>query len=213
MGERGANLEPATEDDLTKMRSLVTEAIHAGALGVSTSRNLFHLFRNGALAPSVKTEADELCALAGGLRDAGAGVFQLNPNIDADAAEEIAMFRTIAQAADRPVNFSLIAVPSRMENWDIYVQGTKTLNDEGLTVNAQFLPRPMGLLYGLDVSYNPFAFNPSFRPVADLPLAEKVERLRDPELRAKILSEEPDDPNPAFVGLIKMKTNLYPLAD
>ena len=213
MGERGANLEPATEDDLTKMRSLVTEAIHAGALGVSTSRNLFHRFRNGALAPSVKTEADELCALAGGLRDAGAGVFQLNPNIDADAAEEIAMFRTIAQAADRPVNFSLIAVPSRMENWDIYVQGTKTLNDEGLTVNAQFLPRPMGLLYGLDVSYNPFAFNPSFRPVADLPLAEKVERLRDPELRAKILSEEPDDPNPAFVGLIKMKTNLYPLAD
>ena len=212
MGERGAN-EPATDEDLVTMRRMVTEAIKAGALGVSTSRNLFHRFRSGNLAPSVKTEAEELCALAGGLKDAGAGVFQLNPNIDTDAAGEIEMFRTIAEAAQRPVNFSLIAVPSRMENWDAYVEGTKALNAEGHTVNAQFLPRPMGLLYGLDVSYNPFALNPSYRPLVNLPLAEKVARMRDPELRAKILSEEPDDPNPAFIGLIKMKTNLYPLAD
>jgi len=212
MGERGAN-EPATDEDLVTMRRMVTEAIKAGALGVSTSRNLFHRFRSGKLAPSVKTEAEELCALAGGLKDAGAGVFQLNPNIDTDAAGEIEMFRTIAEAAQRPVNFSLIAVPSRMENWDAYVEGAKALNAEGHTVNAQFLPRPMGLLYGLDVSYNPFALNPSYRPLANLPLAEKVARMRDPDLRAKILSEEPDDPNPAFMGLIKMKTNLYPLAD
>ena len=212
MGERGAN-EPATDEDLVTMRRMVTEAIKAGALGVSTSRNLFHRFRSGKLAPSVKTEVDELLALAGGLKDAGAGVFQLNPNIDTDAAGEIEMFRTIAEAAQRPVNFSLIAVPSRMENWDAYVEGAKALNAEGHTVNAQFLPRPMGLLYGLDVSYNPFALNPSYRPLANLPLAEKVARMRDPDLRAKILSEEPDDPNPAFMGLIKMKTNLYPLAD
>ena len=212
MGERGAN-EPATDEDLVTMRRMVTEAIKAGALGVSTSRNLFHRFRSGKLAPSVKTEVDELLALAGGLTDAGAGVFQLNPNIDTEAAGEIEMFRTIAEAAQRPVNFSLIAVPSRMENWDAYVEGAKALNAEGHTVNAQFLPRPMGLLYGLDVSYNPFALNPSYRPLANLPLAEKVARMRDPDLRAKILSEEPDDPNPAFIGLIKMKTNLYPLAD
>ena len=212
MGERGAN-EPATDEDLVTMRRMVTEAIKAGALGVSTSRNLFHRFRSGKLAPSVKTEVDELLALAGGLKDAGAGVFQLNPNIDTEAAGEIALFRTIAKSSGRPLNYSLIAVPSRIENWDVYVEGAKALNAEGHTVNAQFLPRPMGLLYGLDVSYNPFALNPSYRPLANLPLAEKVARMRDPDLRAKILSEEPDDPNPAFIGLIKMKTNLYPLAD
>jgi len=212
MGERGAS-ELATEEDLATMRRMVAEAIDAGALGVSTSRNLFHRFRSGKLAPSVKTEMDELLALAGGLTDAGAGVFQLNPNIDTEAAGEIEAFRTIAKSSGRPVNFSLIAVPTRMENWDVYVEGAKALNAEGLTVNAQFLPRPMGLLYGLDVSYNPFVLNPSYRPVAGLPLAEKVERLRDPELRAKIIAEEPDDPNPSFVGMLKMKQNLYPLAD
>jgi len=62
MGERGAN-EPATGEDLAMMRRLVAEAIKAGALGVSTSRNLFHRFRSGKLAPSVKTEIDELLAL------------------------------------------------------------------------------------------------------------------------------------------------------
>ena len=86
MGERGANLEPANEHDLAQMRKLVAEAIEAGALGVSTSRNLFHRFRNGKLAPSVRSELAELKALAGGLRDAGDGVFQCIPDIDGDGA-------------------------------------------------------------------------------------------------------------------------------
>src|SRR6218665_2075793 len=42
MGERGANLEAATDEDLSAMRALTQEAIEAGAVGVSTSRNLFH---------------------------------------------------------------------------------------------------------------------------------------------------------------------------
>ncbi len=41
-----------------------------------------------------------MLALAGGLADAGSGVFQLNPNIDTDAAGEIALFRTIAALPD-----------------------------------------------------------------------------------------------------------------
>ena len=43
MGERAATQEPPTAQDLASMRQLTTQAIHAGALGVSTSRNLLHL--------------------------------------------------------------------------------------------------------------------------------------------------------------------------
>jgi len=42
MGERGANLEPPTDDDLSEMRRLTKEAIEAGALGVTTSRSYAH---------------------------------------------------------------------------------------------------------------------------------------------------------------------------
>ena len=211
MGERGANLEPANEQDLAQMRRLVTEAIKAGALGVSTSRNLFHRFRNGKLAPSIHSELAELKALAGGLKDAGDGVFQCIPDIDGDGADEVRLLEAIAEGCGRPINFSLIPMPNKPANWDIYVDAVRTAPDRGLRFNAQFLPRAMGVLFGLDLSFHPFSLNPSYRALADLPLAEKVEKLQDPELRARILSEEPEDPNPAFEGLIKAGLTLYRL--
>ncbi|WP_313807641.1 N-acyl-D-amino-acid deacylase family protein [Sphingobium sp.] len=213
MGKRGADLEPPTPEDLVEMRRCVSEAVKAGALGVASSRNLFHRFRSGALAPSVTTELDEVLALAEGLKDAGSGVFQCNPNLDNDAKTELAIFRAIAERTGRPVTFSLIAIPTRPENWDNYVEGIKQAASDGLTIRAQFMPRPMGVLYGLDLSYHPFSLNPGFRPLAQLPLEEKVARMRDPELRARLLAEEPEDPNPAFVGLLKSITALYRISD
>lgn len=138
MGERGANLEPTTDADLAEMRRLVTEAVEAGALGISTSRNLFHRFR-----------------------------------------------------------------------WGKYIEAVESIAKEGRPIHGQFMPHPIGLLFGLDLGYHPFSLNPSFRSIAHLPLAEKVKAMRDPELRAKLLSEEPDDPNPAFVNLVKLIHGLY----
>ncbi|GGC03516.1 amidohydrolase [Novosphingobium endophyticum] len=213
MGERGANLEPPTLEDLAEMRRCVTEAVQAGALGVASSRNLFHRFRSGALAPSVTTELDEVLALAEGLRDAGSGVFQCNPNLDNDADTEMALFRTIAEQTGCPVTFSLINTPFRAENWAVYVEAVRKAAADGLTIRAQFMPRPMGVLYGLDLSFNPFSLNPSFREIASLPLEEKVRRMRDPELRARLLAEEPEDANPAFVALLKATAALYRISD
>jgi N-acyl-D-amino-acid deacylase len=75
MGERGASLEPPTRQDLDEMRRITSQAIRAGAIGVSTSRAFVHRFADGRPAPSVNTEEDELMALADGLKDAGSGVF------------------------------------------------------------------------------------------------------------------------------------------
>ena len=212
MGERGGS-ELATDEDLAKMRAAVASAVKAGALGFSTSRNLFHRFRNGVLAPSVKTEREELIALAAGLKDAGSGVFQLNPFLDGDADEEMDLFRTIAASSGRPLNYSLIYIAHKAENWPVYVDDTAKANAEGLKITAQYMPRPMGVMYGLDLTYHPFSLNPSYREIARLPLAEKVARMRDPEFRARLISEEPDDPNPAFVGMLSRPTDLYPLKD
>src|SRR5690606_3188533 len=55
--------------------------------------------------------------------------------------------------------------------------------------------------------------NPSYRPLENLPLAEKVKAMRDPELRARIISEEPDDPNPFFKWLIDASNMLFILGD
>src|SRR5581483_7685141 len=50
MGQRGVNHEPSTEADRAAMAQIVTEAVRAGAVGVSTSRSFNHRAKDGELA-------------------------------------------------------------------------------------------------------------------------------------------------------------------
>jgi N-acyl-D-aspartate/D-glutamate deacylase len=58
---------------------------------------------------------------------------------------------------------------------------------------GQVLTRPTGIILGFEISQNPFLGRPSFDAIADLPFAEKIAALRQPDLRAKILSEDTTD--------------------
>lgn len=211
MGERGAAMEPPTQDDLDRMRALTAQAVRAGALGVSTSRNLSHRFRDGTPAPSVKTEEDELMALAAGLADAGTGVFQMIPNLETEAEGETALMKRIAERAGRPLSFSFISDFRMPQNWQVYRDFLSMAEAENLPIRGQFYPRPMGILFGLDLSFHPFSLNPSYRPIAELPLAEKVAAMRDPDLRARLMTESPDDPSPFFTMIVQVTQAMWAL--
>lgn len=213
MGERGANLEPPTEDDLSEMRRLTKEAIEAGALGVTTSRQLAHSFRDGRPAPSTKTEVDELKSLASGLRDAGAGVFQIIPNTDNHTQDEWNIISTLNETSGRPVNFSLFTGEQVVGGPEPLLEGLAKAKQEGRSIHGQFFPRPIGMLFGLELSYHPFALNPSYKEIEKLPLDEKVARLRDPAFRKQLMSEEPEDPNPFFLWVVQQTHILFPLGD
>ncbi len=214
MGERGARREAPTADDLAQMRELTTEAIKAGALGVTTSRNLLHRTRAGELAPSLNSPEDELLALAHGLRDAGAGVYQLIADIFGEAKDEFGLMRRVAEAAGRPLSFTLLQMATGDENgWRDYLRALEDANAAGVTITGQVYPRPVGLLFGLDLSFHPFSLHPSFRPLADLPLADKVAALRDPAMKARLLAESPADTNPFFLQIVEASTASYVMGD
>jgi N-acyl-D-aspartate/D-glutamate deacylase len=206
MGERGID-QPATDADLSEMRRLVKEAIEAGAFGVTTSRTLAHRFRDGRPAPSVHTPEDELLALADGLRDAGKGVFQVVPNTLAPPAEEFAVLRHIAERSGRPLSFTLMA----MGTWRDHIAGLRDAIADGLVMRGQATPRAVSFMFGLDLTLHPFALNPSFQEIADLPLAGKVARMRDPEFRKQLLSESPESTNPLLKGLCADTSLLFAL--
>ena len=213
MGERGVNLEPPTESDLAEMRRLTREAVAAGAIGVSTSRQLAHRFRDGRPAPSTKTEVEELEALAQGLRDAGTGVFQLIPNTDNPTADEWRIISRLNEVSGRPVNFSLFTGNVGVGGPQPMLDGLAEAARDGRKIHGQFFPRPIGMLFGLELSYHPFALNPSYKAIEKLPLEEKVARMRDPEFRRQLLSEEPEDPNPFFLWVVQQTHILFPLGD
>src|SRR5229473_935459 len=48
-------------------------------------------------------------------------------------------------------------------------------------------------LLGIGSALNPFTVRPSYKVLESLPIAEQRKRLRDPELRRKILAEKPSD--------------------
>jgi N-acyl-D-aspartate/D-glutamate deacylase len=214
MGERGANHDASTAADRAEMTRLVADAVRAGALGVSTSRSSAHRFKDGTLAPSVTTADDELVALATGLRDAGSGVFQLITETDADAQSEFACIRRIAEAARRPVSFTLLESHRWPRAWQTYLTGIERANADGLEIRGQVFPRPVGVLMGLGLSLHPFSLKPSYRALAKLPLAERLAIMRDPACKARMIAEEPTpDPTPVTARLIARAGSMFALGD
>jgi N-acyl-D-amino-acid deacylase len=210
MGERASDRN-ATAADLAAMRALTREAVDAGALGVTTSRIYAHRTRAGDPAPSLNSGEAELLQIASGLRDANKGVFQLVPATDQDPLVEFALICKIAAAAGRPVSFTLAPIGERRDEWMKVPQLMNEARAAGLTIRGQVAPRPIGLLFGLDLSFNPFVFHPSFKPLVDLPLAARVAALRDPALRARLLQEKPQHSNYVYLQFVQRAIEAYRL--
>src|SRR5690349_12333362 len=194
MGQRGVDREPATAQDMATMAALVQEGLEAGALGFSTSRSLFHRTTDGVLTPTITAAEEELTAIARGMRRAGKGVIQLLDDF-ADATEqgstEFGMLRRLVEASGRPLSFTLLDISIYPGRWKTLLREVDRANRDGLPIKGQVAGRPVALLYGLELSFNPFSTCPSYAAVADLPLAQKLANLRDPALRAKLLVEPP----------------------
>lgn len=189
MGERGANREPASEADINAMAAIAKRAVEAGALGFSTSRTLNHRTSDGQPTPTLTAAEDELTGIALGLAAAGRGVLQLVSDF-ADPAEEFAMLRRIVERSGRPLSFSLAQAHRAPEAWRMLLAALEDATAAGLPMKAQVCGRPVGVLFGLELTLNPFSFHETYREIAALPLAERVQRLSDPAFRARLLSEE-----------------------
>lgn len=192
MGDRAMRLEDATPADIAAMRAIARDAAHAGAFGFSTSRTISHKTLAGDPTPSLRAQEEELIGIAHGLSEGGGGLVELVSDWNTpDPATEFAMVRRLVEATRRPVLFSLTARHDRTEAWKELLALSDAAAAEGLPIRPVFPPRPIGILLGLQGSQNPFSGTPSYKAIAHLPLAERVAALRDPAMRARILSEDP----------------------
>jgi N-acyl-D-aspartate/D-glutamate deacylase len=197
MGQRGADREPATPADIAEMCRLLEQALDNGALGIATSRSLFHRSSDGKAIPTYEAAQAELLAFAEVLRAKGKGVFQIVEDVHLPGASLSAM-RELARVSGRPLTFSIGTGNNAPFAYPRLLEELAEANAEGLMMKGQLMPRGIGMLLGFELTLNPFYTTPTFLRLAALPLPERLEQLRRPEVRAAILSE-PVDSDPALV--------------
>jgi N-acyl-D-amino-acid deacylase len=205
MGERGARNEPATPDDIAAMARIVAEAIDAGAVGVSTSRTIVHRAVDGEPVPGTFAAEDELFAMGRALAQVGRGVFELAPagiqGEDMSAPDkELDWMRRLAKETERPVTYGFVQHDVAPDDWKRLLDLAGEAIDDHVPLRPQVSGRPIGLLLGLQ-TFHPLNSRPTYAALAGLPLDELVARLRDPETRARILSEQPAVEMPAYIAL------------
>jgi N-acyl-D-amino-acid deacylase len=200
MGERSMDETPASADDIAAMAELVDEAMHAGALGFSTSRTLLHTVPDGRPVPGTWATPDELYAFADVLGRHRRGVFEsasrLGEHDDGDLAEtraELAWMGEVSRRSGRPLTFGLAQSDRRPELFRQVVAFTKEQNLLGGCVRPQTTARGVGVLFSLD-SRTPFDRSPAWRELRPLCLQEKLLALRDPSRRALLIAQAEDHP-------------------
>jgi N-acyl-D-aspartate/D-glutamate deacylase len=191
MGQRGVDREPATEADIARMAALAKEAMEAGAIGFGTSRTLNHRSSDGSPIATLTAGEDELTGIALGIAAAGRGVLQVVSDFQ-DERAEFAMLRRVVERSGRPMSFSLLQSPARRDNYLTLLEQVEDAVAAGLKIKAQTAARPVGVLFGLELTLNPFSPYPVYKEIWKRPLAERVALLKDPQFRERLLSHPPE---------------------
>lgn len=217
MGERGATDAQPTDDELHDMRTAVAEAMRAGALGFASGRTTMHRTPAWDPVPGTFAGRRELEALAGGLVDAGAGVFELVPygaaGEDADGyLRDHDWLVPVARDNRRPFSVTLIQSLAYRDRW----RESLGLMDEARRNGAQLVPqvaaRSVGVLLGFGIALSPLSLFPAAGDLFGKPVEEVRVALRDPALRARLVESMAGGNGEILGGMARIE-NIFPLED
>ena len=188
MGPRGADDVQPSDDELSQMRLLVREGIEAGAVGFSSNRLLAHRTKEGELIPGTLAQYPELEAVAEGIEQGGGGVFQLVGPFERDWVENMAL--------EHGLTITYLSGEGSVTNgagWKEGLESVEEATERGVRIFPQVRGRGTTLLMNLEGSIHPYTLNFAYRDLVEhLPLAERLEQMRDPEIKAQILSSDWD---------------------
>lgn len=213
MGDRAVCDEPATDDDIKRMRELTHEALLAGAVGFSTGRSDVHRSADGEWTPSSEASAGELAGIAEAFKGLEHGVLQAVNDFDLERDDpdafdrEFDLLEEFASASGgRPFSLSLMQRDFAPKQWLRIIERAEKAKENGINMRMQVAPRGIGIILGLQCTFHPFIGFPSYKKISQLPLEERVEIMRDPEFKAQLLTESSEK-------LAGDGTAIPPLAD
>lgn len=214
MGDRAIFDRHASADDIAAMATIVVGAMEAGSVGFSTNRIIGHKSTSGQPVPGTYCGDDELIRLCEAMASNGAGVVQLIPSEGVgevqgigrdphDNRQEIALMGHISRTIDRPITFTLQQTDDRPDYWREALARTDAENARGAKLHPQVAVRQPGFLSGL-LGYHYFQRRETYLKLCELPLSERVEVMRRPEVKQAILVDPvvPDENPGSWAGFM-----------
>ncbi|MFC0847757.1 amidohydrolase family protein [Streptomyces noboritoensis] len=188
MGPDAVGGQP-TPDQLDAMLRLLHEAMDAGAWGLSTTQSSTHSDGDGHPVASRHARPAELLALSKAVgQHEGTQIEAIVAGcLDQFSDEEIDLFVEMSAVAGRPLNWNVLtidaAVPERVPR---QLAASGRARRAGGRIVALTMPilTPMNMSLGTFCALN---LIPGWGDVLNLPVPERIERLRDPGVRAEML--------------------------
>lgn len=182
MGEAAVG-QQATEDQIQGMARLLHESLEVGGLGFSSSQAPTHNDGDGQPVPSRFATRDELLTLSAVVRDHPGTTIEFIPTAGVFTDEHMDLMSSMSLAANRPLNWNLLAVDSRkpQAHLDLLAAGDYA-TERGARVVALTIPDALSLRLSL-LSDLFFAALPGWREVTTKPVPERIEMLRQSSVR------------------------------
>jgi N-acyl-D-aspartate/D-glutamate deacylase len=198
MGERAVHDEAATPEDIAEMRRLLRAALEAGAIGFSTGRSDNHRSAVGDWTPASEADGKELAGIAEAFVGLNHGVLQAVSDFnilhgdDHFDAEWGVLEQMLGAAGGRPMSVSTMQRDHSPDQWRWILDHASKANDKGFDVRCQVGARGIGVILGFQATFHPFMGFPSYKAISHLPFDERVNAMRNPELRARMIQEKSD---------------------
>jgi len=200
MGERAFEKE-AGEDEIRAMERELRDAVRAGAIGFTTSRSPSHETPDRRPVASRLASWDEVRRLVGVMGEMNAGVFELAGERAGGDPERLRDYhvrlRDLAVETGRPITWGLFSRREEPDLWRTYLALLDETAARGGRMFAQVHSRALTVVLSFKTNL-PFDRLPVWRELRALPLEQQAQRLRDPELRRRLVeaARERDERRP-----------------
>ncbi|MSY18504.1 MAG: amidohydrolase family protein, partial [Actinobacteria bacterium] len=182
----GSAADPA---QVEAMRAELAAAIRAGALGFSFTNSTSHSDGEGEPVASRWATPDELIALCEetGMHE-GTTLEGIVPGcLDQFADDEIELLARMSAAANRPMNWNVLSVDSRVPE---RVPRQVLASDRASELGGRVVALTMPVQVPMNMSFATFCglwLIPGWQQVLGVPVAERVARLNDADTRVRLL--------------------------
>jgi N-acyl-D-aspartate/D-glutamate deacylase len=120
--------------------------------------------------------------------------------------------RRMMAASGRPLTYCVVQMHNNPDGWRRYLEEIAAASREGFRIKAQVSSRFLGVFLGLHLVRNPFMATEAYREIANLPFEERLQRMREPDLRARIIAGMPGDLSPMEQTFISGCGAMYEFA-